>query len=174
MTTNSLGRTLFAALMLASVWIVWSWHFEPLILGFGVVAVISTIVVARRLQGVDIEGMPLELGLRLLVYIPWLVGQVIKANLQTARLILHPKLPVRPHLIRVAASQRTSLGRVIYANSITLTPGTITLDLRDGVLLVHCLDDKMASQEGSSDAASMVGWLEKILPSGREPSGDEP
>lgn len=156
-------RTLLTAVLLGLVWLVWSWHFEPLVIGFGVVAIVATTAIVHRLSGIDFEGMPIELGPRLLVYVPFLAWEILKANIQTARLILDPKLPIRPHLIRVRADQRTSLGQVIYANSITITPGTISLDVRDGILLVHCLDDAMASEEASGALAERVRWLESSL-----------
>ena len=159
-------RTLVTAGLLAVVWVAWSWHFDPLIVGCGVASVILTVFLARRLGVMDEETVPFELAARLLLYIPWLVWEVLKANLQTAHLILHPMMPVRPHLIRLPADQRTALGRVIYANTITITPGTISLDLHDGVILVHCLDDAMASQESSGATARMIRWLERGLPEG--------
>ena len=153
-------RTLVTAVLLAAVWIAWSWHFEPLVVGFGVFAVVATLFLARRLEVLDVEAVPFELTGRLLLYVPWLIWQVIVANFQTAKIILSPSLPIRPHLIRVRADQRTAVGKVIYANTITITPGTLALDLRDGVILVHCLDDEMASQEATGDVARKVAWLE--------------
>jgi len=164
-------RTLVTAVLLAAVWIVWSWHFEPLIIGFGVAAVALTVFVARRLQILDEETVPFELNLRLLVFLPWLAWEVVKANLQVARTILSPSLPIRPHLIRVPADQRTTIGNVILANTITITPGTISLDLRDGVILVHCLDDEMADQDSSGTSSKMIHWLEKRV---HEDQFDEP
>ncbi|MFK7988827.1 MAG: Na+/H+ antiporter subunit E [Sandaracinaceae bacterium] len=164
-------RTLLTAVLLGLVWLVWSWHFEPLVIGFGAVAIVATTAIVHRLSGIDFEGMPIELGPRLFAYLPFLAWEMLKANIQTARLILDPKLPVRPHLIRVRANQRTSLGEVIFANSITITPGTVTLDVRDGILLVHCLDDAMASEDTSGALADRVRWLESGL---RVPDSVEP
>ena len=154
-------RTLVTAVLLAAVWILWSWHFEPLIVIFGAVSVVLVVLVARRLGILDEETVPFEINLRMLVFLPWLAWEVVKANWEVARMILDPKLPIRPHLIRVPANQRTTLGKVILANTITITPGTISLDLRDGVILVHCLDDTMADQDSSGTSARMVNWLEK-------------
>jgi multicomponent Na+:H+ antiporter subunit E len=154
-------RTLVTAGLLAAVWIAWSWHFEPLILGFGAVSVVLTVLIARRLRILDEETVPFELNLRLLVFVPWVAWEVLKANIEVAKVILHPKMPIRPHLIRLPATQRTTLGRVIYANTITITPGTISLDLRRGVILVHCLDDEMADQDSSGQTERMIHWLEK-------------
>lgn len=101
---------------------------------------------------------------RSLLYLPWLFLEILKANLHVTRLILDPKLPIEPQLVRGATSQKTELGQVVYANSITLTPGTITLDLRGRFVLVHAIsaqtaegitggemDGKVTAMEGSSD-----------------------
>ena len=84
-----------------------------------------------------------------------------RQNLQVAKLILSPKMNIRPHLIRVPAPQRTTLGRVIYANTITITPGTISLDVHDDVILVHALSDDMASQDSAGETAKVISWLER-------------
>ncbi len=153
-------RKLVTALTLAAVWVLWSWHFEPLIVGFGVVGVILTVFTAARLEVLDAEGEPFEINLRLLIFIPWLAWQVLESNLTIARIILNPKMPLRPHLIRVPASQRTVLGQVIHANTITITPGTISLDVRDGVILVHALDQRFADQDDGGATDDMVSWVE--------------
>lgn len=156
-------RKVITALVLSVVWAAWSWHFEPLVVGFGIVSVILTIVTAERLQILDAEGEPFELNLRILGYLPWLAKEVLISNLKVARVILHPKLPIRPHLIRLHANQRTSLGRVIYANTITITPGTISLDLRGNVILVHALNDDMADEDGAGATDRKICWLEARL-----------
>ena len=65
--------------------------------------------------------------------------EIVKANIDVARIILHPKMPITPTILDIKASQVTELGHVFYANSITLTPGTVTLRLRDGLMEVHAL-----------------------------------
>ena len=163
MVRPRMTRTLVTAVLLAAVWVAWSWHFEPLILGFGVVSVVLTVFIARRLNVLDEETVPFELNLRLLVYLPWLAMEVVKANWQVAKIILSPGLPINPHLIRVPADQRTTLGKVILANTITITPGTISLDLRGNVILVHCLDDRLADQDSSGTSSRMIDFLEKRI-----------
>jgi len=93
---------------------------------------------------VDEEGTPLGLPLRALRYLPWLMWQIVKANVDVARCILDPHLPIRPTVIRVKAGQRRDLGRVIYANSITLTPGTVSIDLEGDEIHVHALTREAA------------------------------
>ncbi|HSS64599.1 MAG TPA: Na+/H+ antiporter subunit E, partial [Gammaproteobacteria bacterium] len=77
-------------------------------------------------------------------YIGWLTLEVIKSNLDVARRILSPRLPISPTVVWVPASQKTELGRVIFANSITLTPGTVSIDVQEGEIEVHAL-----SKEGA-------------------------
>ena len=102
---------------------------------------------------VDAEAHPIDIAGRLLLYVPWLLWAIVKANLDVARRILTFRLPISPRLIRVKASQKSDLGQVIYANSITLTPGTVSVDLQDGTILVHALTRECAEdlQEGEMD-----------------------
>jgi len=99
------------------------------------------------------EEDPFPLGLRWIPYAPWLILEIIKSNLHVVGVILSPSMPIQPQLVRVRGAQRTAIGQVVYANSITLTPGTITLDVRDGEFLVHALTDVTAAglREGTMD-----------------------
>lgn len=153
-------RRAITTLILSAVWILWSWHFEPIVVGFGIFSVLFTTFIVNRLGVLDSEGQPYEINLRLLRFLPWLVWEVLVANVQAAKLILSPKLKTRPHLIRVHAPQRTSLGKVMYANTITITPGTIALDIQDDVILVHALSDDMASKDSAGATSKIISWLE--------------
>lgn len=161
-------RSLITTIVLALVWIAWSWHFEPLVVGFGVVAVVLTVALSKRMNILDEEGEPFEINIRLIRYIPWLVIEVLKANFQVAKLILDPEMPISPRLLKVRANQRTTLGQVIHANTITLTPGTISLDLRDNTILVHALSAEAQHQDESGRVDEMISWLESGLPEGHE------
>ena len=141
-------------------WFLWSGHTEPLLLAFGVISVGIVTLLAFRMNVIDEESEPYELGLRPLLYVPWLLWEIAKANLHVARVILTPSLPVHPRLLRIRATQKSNLGRVILANSITLTPGTVTLDVRDGTLLVHALTPRSADGLLSGDMDRRVTWLE--------------
>lgn len=146
-----MAHTIFAFGGLAAAWFLWSGHVEPLLLSFGAVSCLLVWLLSRRLGIVDRESAPLHLAPRVLAYAPWLFWEIFKANLHVAKVILSPALPVRPQLIRVETTQLTDVGRAIFANSITLTPGTVSLDVRDGSILVHALDDSSAA--GLSDGA---------------------
>ena len=123
---------------------------------FGGTRIITCPENRRRAAGeVDIRAVTLGLSFpRLLLYVPWLAGEIIKATLDVARRIvsLGPP-PIAPRIIRVRASQESELAQVIYANSITLTPGTISIDVSDGEILVHALhaDAARGVEEGSMD-----------------------
>jgi multicomponent Na+:H+ antiporter subunit E len=146
-------RKIALFLILMAVWLLWSGHLEPLTLAFGVLASLVGVGFAARTRILDEEGFPFHLAGRMLTFIPWVLWQIVLANLHVARVVLDPRLPIRPHLVRVPARQRTVIGAVIHANTITITPGTVTLDLREGSLLLHALTDAAAADDldGSVD-----------------------
>ncbi len=135
----SLGFVLFG------VWLLWSGHFkDPLLLGLGVVSCALVVAIALRMDTVDHEGHPMHLVGRAVVYWPWLLWAIIKANIDVALRILSPRLPISPTMVEVQTSQKSALGQVIYANSITLTPGTVSVDLTDDMIIVHALSRESA------------------------------
>ncbi len=78
---------------------------------------------------------------RLLFYIPWLIWQIILASLQVAYVVLHPRMPINPSLLKFKTKLPNITARVILGNSITLTPGTLTINIADDEFLVHALMD---------------------------------
>lgn len=143
----SLGAVLFV------VWLLLSGHYETMTIAFGVASCALVVVISTRMDVADREGQPIHLTWKALVYWPWLMWQIILANIDVARRVLSPALPVSPTLIRVKASQKSDLGKVIYANSITLTPGTISMDVTGDEILVHALTREAAQslKEGEMD-----------------------
>lgn len=144
-------RTTVALLvLLTAIWAALSGHYstEPLIFSFGVLSLTVVVWLALRMDRISgDQGFPPEaIGqtLRLPRYLLFLFVEVVKSNLHVSRLILGDRSRVAQKLLVVKASQRTLLGQVAHANSITLTPGTITLDLRDSHLLVHAIDQTSA------------------------------
>jgi len=134
---------LFFVLLLA--WLCWSGHFEAFLISVGVGCCAAVAWLARRMRLVDDEGVPYEVAPRALAYLPYLTREVIKANLDVAGRVLDPRLPIGPRLLRTRALERTELGRVIYANSITLTPGTVTIGVEGDELEVHALTEQAAA-----------------------------
>jgi multicomponent Na+:H+ antiporter subunit E len=129
----SLGALLFA------FWLILSGHYTPLLVGVGAVCSLLCVLVAVRMKVVDTEGHPAQLFGRAPSYYLWLVWEIAKSAWAVTRIIVHPRLPISPTMTVVTASQRTSAGIATYANSITLTPGTITTGVRGNRLTVHAL-----------------------------------
>ena len=153
----------------------WSGHYslEPLIFGFGVFSCLFVCWLVLRMEKMvdwlpETDRLP-DFGfvLRLPRFLAFLFVQVYRSNLHVARLILDPTMPMKPRLLQVTASQDTAWGQVIYANSITLTPGTLTLDLRENHLLVHALGPVSASSVESGEIDRAVKRLEGPSPEGR-------
>ncbi len=78
---------------------------------------------------------------RIIGYVLYLIKEVYKAAFDTIRLIWAPEKEIAPRLISFRTRLKTDAGKVVLANSITMTPGTITVDVQDDLFLVHCLDD---------------------------------
>ena len=154
----SRSLVLFAHLLL--VWLLLSGHYDPTLITYGVLSSLGVVVLMAHLGILDAEALPVHFGIRPFFYIPWLLKEVLLSNLAVARVILDPRLPIHPRILRVRASQKTQVGQVIYANSITLTPGTITLDVRDGHFLVHALTTDSAEGLLSGEMDRRVAHLE--------------
>ena len=94
-------------------------------------------------------------------YVWRLLKEVGKANLAVCRLILTRKEVVEPVLVKIHTNLKSEVARVMLANSITLTPGTITVSLRDQELLVHCLDKSLAEGMENSDFVKLLEAMEE-------------
>lgn len=132
-------RALSLAIALALFWLALSGHYTPFLLGVGAVSVVAGVLTARRLGALDGEGHPTQLFLGAVTYWPWLVWEIVKSCWAVTKVIVDPRLPISPTMTQVKASQKTTAGIVTYANSITLTPGTITTKVDGNVLTVHAL-----------------------------------
>lgn len=106
----------------------------------GAVSCLAITALCVRLGIADDEGMPVEYWPRTAVYIPWLLWQVLLANIDVLKRVWKPgKLDIQPHMIEVPHELRTPYGLATYMNSITLTPGTVTVDVGEDTLLIHAL-----------------------------------
>lgn len=134
-----MGLTISLAAGLLGLWLVLSGHYTALLIGFGIVCSALVAWLARRMGIVDREGVALHIVPGLVTYIPWLVWEIFLSNVAVARVVLSPRLPVSPTLVHYRASQESDLGRVIFANSITLTPGTVTAGIDGDDFQIHAL-----------------------------------
>ena len=117
----------------------------------GVISIIATVAFTFRMRIVDRETVPAGPMASLFIYWSWLGGEIFKANLAVLRLVMKPEIDIEPRLIRVPSDQRTDLGRCVFANSITLTPGTVTVDIEDDGFLVHALDGEFTDPAGFAE-----------------------
>lgn len=129
--------SLFAFLYL--FWLLLSGFFTAFLLTAGAGSALAVVWFARRMDVVDAEGHPIHMGPRALLYWPWLLKEIGKSAWDVSKIILDPKLPISPTLVRFKPTQKTDVGLVIHANSITLTPGTITIEAGADEFLVHGL-----------------------------------
>lgn len=132
-------RHVSLGLFLAVIWLLFSGHFDPLLLSLGLFSVVLVVLIAWRMDVVDHEGHPVHLTPAAITYFPWLLWEMIKANFDVARRILSREMPISPVCFELESSQKTAVGQVAYANSITLTPGTVTIDIQGSRFTVHAL-----------------------------------
>ncbi|GAK32361.1 Na(+)/H(+) antiporter subunit E [alpha proteobacterium Q-1] len=137
-------RSLVLFLALCGTWLLWSGIYEPLLLSLGLGSCLFVIWLSRHLGIITKDTVPVQLGLSILGYWMWLLKEIAQSNFAVIRAILSPKLDISPGFLKFEAENPHDLGQVILGNSITLTPGTVTCDMLQGVLLVHSLDDRDA------------------------------
>lgn len=125
---------------LFAFWLALSGHYTPFLLVMGLASTLLCVYIAQRMGLVDSETVPTQVRLSLFGYWLWLVIEIIKSNWQVGRMVLSRKIELSQRIVLVPSSQTTDMGRVIFANSITLTPGTVTIETADHAMLVHALD----------------------------------
>ena len=153
-------HALSLTLALAAVWFLLSGHTELLLLSLGLGSIAAIVLIAQRMDVIDHEGQPVHLGWRIVAYWPWLAWEIVKANWDVARRIVAPGLPISPTLTHVKATQKTELGQVIFANSITLTPGTVSVVLQSGEIVVHAISEDGAADLNTGRMDGKVSGLE--------------
>lgn len=137
-----------AVAALFTFWLLLSGYFTAFLVSAGFGCAVATVLFASRMKVIDREGMALHSVPRLIPYWIWLLKEVVKSGWQVSLIIVHPRLPISPALVSFRPTQRTSVGLVIHANSITLTPGTITVEAEATKFLVHAL-----TRDGAAGAA---------------------
>ena len=143
-------RAAVLALVLFAFWLLLSGIYTPFLVLAGLGASIAVAALAWRMGIADPEGHPVHLTPGAATYWPWLFKEIAVCGWNVTRIILHPRLPISPALVRFKPSQQSTVGLVTHANSITLTPGTITVDAEPGAFLVHALT--RAAAEGLADS----------------------
>lgn len=139
-------------LSLFAFWLILSGMFTPFLVASGFACALAVTLLVRRMDLIDHEGHPVHLAWHaLLSYWPWLVWEMMKSGWDVTRRILHPALPISPALVAFTPSQKSDIGLVIHANSITLTPGTIAIEVGPQRFLVHALTQSGAAGLAASE-----------------------
>ncbi|MEN1727431.1 MAG: Na+/H+ antiporter subunit E, partial [Pseudomonadota bacterium] len=145
--------------LLAALWLSISGVYKPQIIALGAGSVLLVVWLSRRMDVVGVEHNPVLYSWRLPLYWAWLVGQIIKANLTVCRLVLFPN-KISPRVVAVPVPHKNAVAKVTYANSCTLTPGTVTLQLEHEELTAHVLDTGSAEDLQAGHMAAKISWLE--------------
>lgn len=155
-----LSNVLLLLLVLAVSWVLWSGLYKPLVLGLGAFSCVLSAYMAHRMGFFRHQALVALLP-RLPAYWWWLLREIVASSVEVATVILKPSLPITPTVVELEAQAETPVGLVILGNSITLSPGTATLDLHEGKLLVHCLTRESARALREGEANRRVAQLER-------------
>lgn len=144
-------RIAILVVLLAAAWLLWSGIYKPLLLGLGLLSCALATYIAHRTDFFK-QSSGLHLLPKLPRYWAWLIAEVVKSSIEVARIVLDPKLPISPTIIEIDAEPEGPIGQVILGNSISLSPGTVTLDVHNNRLRVHCLTKEGAASLRDGDA----------------------
>ncbi|MBN2027560.1 MAG: Na+/H+ antiporter subunit E [Actinobacteria bacterium] len=165
---NGLGKKLLLSILLFLFWVALTATLAlyDLVLGAICAAFVAVITVSLLGRALNPRITPAVL-LRLPVFTVRLVWEIIKANYDVAKIILTPRLPIDPRIVEYRTYLPDDLPRTVFSDSITLTPGTVTVELEEDLLKVHCLCPY--HEEGLAGLEKMVAWLfgvKKEVPTG--------
>ena len=146
-------------LLWMAIWLLWSGLYKPLLITLGIISCLLTLYLAYRMDFFHRSVYSLHFVLRLVPFWGWLCVELVKSNIAVARIVLHPKLPIQPSLVRLRASTENPVLQAILGNSISLTPGTVTVDDHEGNLWVHCLTQRSADDVLSGEMDRRVAAL---------------
>lgn len=156
----SLPAVLRLILVLAISWVLWSGLYKPLVLGLGAFSCVLSAYMAHRMGFFRHQAL-----FRFLPRLPgywWcLLREIVMSSIEVAKLILKPSLPISPTVVVLEAGNQSDVCQVILGNSITLSPGTVTLDVHEGKLTVHCLTSAGARELHNGETTRRAAELER-------------
>jgi multicomponent Na+:H+ antiporter subunit E len=148
------------SIALSGLWLLLSGYFETLLLGLGFFSVAIIIWIAHRMGIINHEGQTIQFTFKLILFWPWLIKQIVIANIQVARTIISRNMQLKLSVTKVRSSQKTELGQVVYGNSITLTPGTVTIGIEKDIITVHALTHESAFDLKSGEMDRRISKIE--------------
>lgn len=139
------------AVILSVFWLLLSGYIEPMMLSFGAVSVVIVLLALKRMDAVDHEPRGISINHQTVHYFLWLLGQIFSSSLLVTKLIWGSSNKLSPSLAKIQAKNVPPNKRVLYANSITLTPGTLSVDLEDEDITVHALQQSSIEELEQGD-----------------------
>ena len=153
-------HTISLSLFLAAFWLLNSGHYSALMLSLGAISIATVLYIVHRMDVVDHESQPIHLTLKFPSYYAWLIKEIVLANILVVKHIWLSNKSITPTIKTIKASQKTDIGKVIYANSITLTPGTVTVNMEGDQFMVHALLRESIEELEAGDMDRRVTELE--------------
>lgn len=145
-------------LAMIAAWLTLSGYFIPMILTFGAISIAIVVWMSRRMGILDAETVPYLSLLQTLSYFVWLFAEIVKANVQVVKAVLSPDLEVSPTLVKIPLNTEADIAETMFANSITLTPGTVSVDMQPDHILVHALLEDMSAPEDFAEMEERSAW----------------
>jgi len=157
-------RTFLTALTLFALWLLMSGIYSKLIIGLGIVSSIIAVITMRRMDNAaDAQRMQIHLKpIATIRYWAWLMIEIAKSNWMVTKIILSPDMKMNRHLFKVPFTQKTDLGQTVFANSITLTPGTISVQVEDGTFWVHAVSYASDTKDALAEMDTEVSKIESV------------
>ena len=162
-------RGIIAALGLAALWLLMSGLYKTLVLILGAISVLLTIYIINRMDKVDEHKLGYDIGIfSTIQYLIWLMVEIAKSNWAVTKIILSGKIPENQKMFEVPVTQKSEIAQVVFANSITLTPGTITVESEDDNFIVHALDFDPDDMSALADMDARVTAIETVNAGGEQ------
>ena len=159
---RSVRSVVIKATALLALWLLFSGHYDVFHISAGVISVGLIMLLNRELFRVRLFPGDIHREIKISAVFPyvfWLLKEIIIAAIGVARIVLSPKMPVDPSLLEFHAELPNAGSQTILANSITLTPGTITIDITHGVFLVHAITDSASANLAEGVMPARVAHL---------------
>ncbi len=144
------------ALVLAVFWLLLSGFFKTLLLSFGLISVVLVVFLIRRMDTTDNQPQKLPLSFSFFRYVIWLLGQIALSSLEVTKLVWGSSKKLSPAIAKLPVANTPEKTRVLYANSITLTPGTLSVDIDEEHVTVHALDAQSIKSLEAGEMATKV------------------
>jgi multicomponent Na+:H+ antiporter subunit E len=148
--------------ILLIIWIALTWSYETPDIVAGIIISLIGVLLFSNLFPEEITKLlnPIRF-FWFIIYIPIFLTYIIKSNLDVTYRVFHPEIPIKPGIVRVKTSLKSEIAKTFLANSITLTPGTLTVDCIDDILYVHWIN--IVSDDPEIETQIIVGKFEKYL-----------